>query len=249
MSSRFLFFILCFLCLSNCMAGTIDPYTSDSKYVEYAKGFPFIAKICGDLENGSKFCASAVIIDDHNFLTAAHVVKGASTCSITLHNGESFHISTINISKKFEDSFGVGDIAIGHSDKSFGLKYYPVLYEKDDEENKLCSISGYGLTGTFNTGATFYDGKKRAGSNIVDRIELDMLVCSPSPRTSQDRTSLEFLIASGDSGGGLFIDGKLAGINSCVMAVGKPPCSKYGEESGHTRISKFLQWIKDHKKQ
>jgi secreted trypsin-like serine protease len=59
---------------------------------------------------------------------------------------------------------------------------------------------------------------------------------------------LEFLIASGDSGGGLFIDNKLAGIHSCVMTVGKNPQSKYGEESGHTRISNFIEWIEDNRK-
>jgi hypothetical protein len=59
------------------------------------------------------------------------------------------------------------------------------------------------------------------------------------------KTELEFLIASGDSGGGLFIDNKLAGINSCVMAVDKKPDSTYNDESGHTRISKFIGWIKE----
>jgi hypothetical protein len=63
------------------------------------------------------------------------------------------------------------------------------------------------------------------------------------------KTSLEFLIASGDSGGGLFIDGKLAGINSCIMAVNGSPKSDYRTESGHTRISINLDWILENTKE
>jgi hypothetical protein len=112
----------------------------------------------------------------------------------------------------------------------------------------VCSISGYGVTGTFVTGGIKIDGKKRAGSNIINHVDRDLLVCDPSPRSHNSRiTELEFLIASGDSGGGLFIDGKLAGINSCVMRVGGSPKSTYNEESGHTRISKFISWIKENK--
>jgi hypothetical protein len=241
---RFLSILLFF---SFASAGTIDPSTSDSKYVEYGTKFHSVVKICGSYEDGSLFCASASLIDDHNFLTAAHVVKGAVVCFVTVDEA-SFPIKHIVIHKTFEDKFGVGDIAIGYSEKPFGLRYYPPLYENENEVGKLCSMSGYGLTGTFYTGVYKSDNKKRAGSNIIDSIDKDMLICSPSKRTDKDYTSLEFMIGSGDSGGGLFIDGKLAGINSCVMAIDRSPRSKYGEQSGHTRISKFIEWINEHKK-
>ena len=57
---------------------------------------------------------------------------------------------------------------------------------------------------------------------------------------------MEFLIASGDSGGGMFINGKLAGINSFVTAADGTTNSDYGDECCHTRISIFAKWIKDH---
>lgn len=222
--------------------GTIDPSIPDDKYVEYAKDFKYIYKICGTDNDGKLFCASAVAIEPHWILTAAHVVKGHRTC-ILHREDKAYEVKEIIIHKDFEKGeFGIADIAIGYISEDLGLDFYPSLYETEDEVGKVCSISGYGFTGTFNTGSVKHDGKQRAGSNKIDHTEKDFLICSPS---RQNKTALEFLIASGDSGGGLFIGNKLAGINSCVLAADKNPNSTYGDESGHTRISKFIPWIKE----
>lgn len=229
------------------IAGTIDPSIPDSKYISYGSQFEYVGKLCGTYNDGSKFCASAVAIDDHFILTAAHVVKDSNSCTFII-NDKSFCLSDVTYHKDFDnEDFGTSDIAIGYSKESFGLEFYPPLYIDDDENNKLCCISGYGITGNFHTGSIHSDNKKRAGSNMIDSIQKNMLICSPSKRGEKGYTELEFLIAPGDSGGGLFIDGKLAGINSCVMAVERAPKSVYKDESGHTRVSKFINWIKEYK--
>lgn len=233
-------------------AGTIDPAVPDTKYIEYAKDFHYIGKVCGTYKDRTKFCASAVAIDDHHILTAAHVVKNYNECTVSFDKDttKKFVITNIVIHKDFdEDKFGVADIAIGYSKDPFSLDFYPSLYDTSDEIGKVCCMSGYGLTGTFITGAVKSDDKKRAGSNTIDDIQYDMLICSPSRSGDKNKTSLEFIIASGDSGGGLFIANKLAGINSCVMTTGKSqkPSSSYNNESGHTRVSKFIPWIKEHR--
>lgn len=238
--------IFIFLISSLCISGTIDPSTPDKLYIEYGEKFPYVVTICGSYNDNSLFCASAVLIDDHHLLTAAHVVNNSKTCTVTIGN-KKYIISTVIINKDFDKEFGCGDIAIGYSENSFDLSFYPSLYNNDDELGKLCCIAGYGLTGNFNTGSIKHDGKKRAGSNTIDSAFKDVIVCDPSRRNDSNYTSLEFCIASGDSGGGLFIDGKLAGINSAIMASNKSPNSKYGEESCHTRISKFIGWINENK--
>lgn len=241
------FLVFCLLICSfglNTIAGTIDPNIPDSKYLEYAKDFKCVYKICGTYKDGTLFCASAVVIDSHWVLTAAHVVKDQKICLIS-KDDKAHEITEVFIHQSFKDEgFGNADIALCYVDDDIGLDFYPKLYEDNDEVNKVCAISGYGLTGTFFTGAIKSDGNQRAGSNHIDEIQGDLLICTPSSRTSKKRSSLEFLIGSGDSGGGLFIDGRLAGINSCVLAADRKPDSTYGDEAGHTRVSKFVEWIK-----
>lgn len=234
---------------SSLFAGTRDPRVSDQTHLDYAKAFIFVGKLHGDAENDIKYCGSAVAIDDHHILTAAHVVDNSLNCHFEI-DGKNFCITHVIIHKDFDaKKWGTGDIAIGYSEKPFNLEFYPKLYTEDNEVGKTCSIAGYGFTGTFITGANLHDDQKRAGSNIIDGITHDLLVCDASNGTSDDiSTTLEFLIASGDSGGCLLINNQLAGINSCVMSIDKSPQSKYNEESGHTRISKFIDWINKNKR-
>lgn len=237
-----LILIFSFIFSGHLFAGTIDPHTPDSKYVEFGKDFKYVYKICGTYENDGLFCASAVAIDPHWVLTAAHVVKGAKIC-IVHQEEKAFLIHQVFIHEEFNDGkFGLNDIALCYVDEDLGLDFYPPLHEDNNEVGKTCTISGYGCTGTFSTGAKKSDSLRRGGSNKIDGIDRDLLICSPS---LENRTELEFMIASGDSGGGLFIGNKLAGINSCVIALDKSPDSTYGDECGHTRISKYVNWIRN----
>jgi len=225
-------------------AGTIDPFTDDAKYVEYGKKIKYVYQLCGVYQNQSLFCASGVAINDRWVLTAAHVIKNAKLCGLNNElNKETILVEDFFVHENFDDEFGVADIGLVYLSKDLNLDFYPSLYDKDDEVGKLCCISGYGLTGTFFTGQIKGDNIKRAGSNIIDSIDKHLLLCSPS--LIEGTTELEFLIASGDSGGGLFIDGKLAGINSCVFRNSTArPKSAYGSDAGHTRISLYTDWIK-----
>ncbi|NBW58713.1 hypothetical protein EBR43_13250, partial [bacterium] len=231
MIKKLILFSLVFFTM-NVFAGTRDPSVSDDKYIEHGKQFNFVGQLEGSYKDGSMYMGSAVAIDDHHILTAAHVVKTSISATFIIDKKQ-FIIRDIKYHKNFDpDRFGPGDIAIGYSTKSFGLDKYPDLYVSDKEVGSECSIAGYGITGTFETGAKNSDLKLRAGTNIIDEIENDVLVCSAS---ETNKTKLEFLIASGDSGGGLFIDGKLAGINSSIMTSDKNPNSSYNDESCHTR--------------
>lgn len=240
---KFLLLFLFLILSSNLIAGTVDPNTPDEKYIQYAKDFHCILKICGEYQDNSVFCASSVAIKPNWVLTAAHVVKNHKVVLVKLEGDRVLELDTIICHKDFEEKkFGFCDIALGYTKKDLNLKFYPEIYEDKDEVGKICCISGWGSTGTFSSGANKHDGKRRAGSNKIDSIDRNLLICTPS---SANKTSLEFIISHGDSGGGLFIDNKLAGINSCVMAIDKQPNSNYSDEAGHTRLSLFKEWIEE----
>lgn len=226
------------------LAGTISPNGDDEKHLEYGSKFHSVLGLCGIDNDDKLFCGSAVAIHPEWVLTAAHVVHNSKHCGVNIGDNSVILIDKIIIHKDFNGDFGKADIALCKLTKKLDLTFYPKLYNNDDELGKICSIAGYGLTGNFNTGAIKSDEKKRAGSNIIDKLDQDLLICTPS-KPNENKTALEYIICSGDSGGGLFIGNELAGINSCVIASDKIPDSTYNDEAGHTRISKFVDWIEE----
>jgi hypothetical protein len=242
----FRFLLLIFFILSGVQlgfTGTIDPNTPDSKHVEYGSKFHSVVKICC-FDGKGLSCGSAVIISPNWIVTAAHVVENCHSWSITVGD-EQYKIDKMIIHEEYKtEVFGYNDIALGHLEKEIKLEHYPELYKDSDEVGKICSMAGWGFTGTFNTGIEKSDGKRRGGSNFIDRTERKILVCSPSKK-NEKTTELEYLIGSGDSGGGLFIGNKLAGIHSSVIGYDGKPNSTYTDESCHTRVSLFHNWIKE----
>lgn len=245
---RYLFITLLFFLCSISIGGTIDPNKTDDRYIDYGKKFACVYKLRCMTNDGILYYASAVAIDDNWILTAAHVLSNSKDTKIIIGD-EIINVDKIITHKNFVfANYGYYDIALCHVEKSFNLNFYPELYTDKDEIGKVCSVAGFGYYGTFKTGAVSSDGNRRAGSNIIESIDRQLLICKPSKPNDGNITELEFMIANGDSGGGLFIQNKLAGINSCVMAVDKKTDSNYGDEGCHTRISLFVDWIKSNKK-
>jgi len=232
-------------------AGTIHPKTPDEKHVEYGNQFPFIARMCVQGNDASKqWAASAVLIAPHWALTAAHVTNTATSVFIVSETHKKpIKVLTIIQHEDYSASkSGYADISLCYIEEDFGLKFYPALYTAHNESGKICSIAGYGITGNFARG--MFNEKdqppivRRGGTNRIDECSAGVLFCSPS---NKNRTELEFLICPGDSGGGLFIDNKLAGINSFIMYYGNDrPMAAYGTSAGHTRVSAYVAWIKQH---
>lgn len=226
-----------------CLAGTIDPNINDSKYIEYGSKHGCVQRLKYD----SKI-ASCVIIQPNIALTAAHVIVNAKNPTVLLDNNKEIKIKNVIFPEKFlqnKDKIGLSDfdIAICHLDGDVDLDYFPKLFEDYDELDSVCGIAGFGITGKYNGSQRVYDGKRRAGSNIIDKVDSFTLECSVD---GGRKTSLEFLISPGDNGGGLFIDKKLAGINSLIYTYSKDknPNSDLNDRSVHVRISKHVVWIK-----
>jgi hypothetical protein len=240
-SSIFHIILLSLSLINTTIAGTIDPKSKDEDHISYGAKYNSVVVLCS-LKNEQLYKASAVIIKPQWILTAAHAVYDHHDHHI-IYNDEKTFIDKIILPTDFNiKKFGYKDLALGRLSKQVVIDICPELYSKTDEIGQITSIVGYGDTGTFSTGSTIRDNLKRGGTNTIDYIENDLLVCSV---LNIPHTPMEFLIASGDSGGGLFIDNKLAGINSGIWNNNNTtkPKSTYSTQSGHTRISQFKNWI------
>jgi len=237
--------IIIFVGLSTFLnSGTIDPKVQDKKYIEYGNRHECVVRIAGKFKENNNielpFTASAVIIKPKAVLTAAHVVQPSTESHIIL-NDKKIKILGFIIPNKYTDKeLTQFDIALCILEEEAKINFYPELYDKDDEIGKVCSISGFGMSGTHISGININDNRKRAGSNIIENIFKGMLLTSVN---TNKKTALEFLIANGDSGGGLFIDQKLAGINSAIMTSDKKLDSNINDEGLHTRVSIHKKWI------
>jgi V8-like Glu-specific endopeptidase len=241
---RIFFVILSLVYGINCFSGTIDPNTPDKHYIEYGLKFPYVVQLMGKKTDDSPYSGSAVAYGPNIVITAAHLFHENKEAAIICNN-KVIPIKKIIVHKDYNyNKFGKHDIAICLLSEDIGLDWYPEIYTDDAEVGSICSMAGFGATGTFVTGIKKQNAGKRAGSNFIDATDPFLLFCSPS--LSHKKTQLEFLIAPGDSGGGLFIGNKLAGIHSGVIEdkpnKGK---SKYGAVSIHTRVSVYKDWIKD----
>jgi hypothetical protein len=252
--------LILFLCTillsSNLIAGTIDPTIDDSKYVEYGKKFPNVVQVVA-MKDGSPNIGSATVIKPNWAITSAHIVDGDNAVVFLITDEIASKASKVIIHKSFNKEKTRADVALIKLEKNMTFDSYPELYEDQNEIGLECSMSGYGKTGTFITGAIRVDGLKRAGKNRISSISKvsvydkstnnfltftgDMLICSS--KKGKSSTNLDFLIAGGDSGGGLFIDGKLAGINCCILFDDESGDADYGDDNGFMRISHYRDWI------
>ncbi len=153
------------------------------------------------------------------------------------------------------------------------------IYRNSDELNQIFTRVGYGLPGTGATGTNNYgESIKRFGKNIYDALG-DIFAESPVEHTTilpgtqlafdfdsgkpendvfgqeygleQLGVNLEVNSTAGDSGGPVFIDGKIAGITSYGFSPGTKGIdvdnisgnSNFGEYSVDTRISAYASYI------
>lgn len=250
--ARLLRFVIILLATSRLvMAGTMDPNTPEEKYLEFGKQFPSVVRLRARVKCTNPKCpqkehdqfGSAVVIRPHWLLTAAHVVNNTFEQTAVTADGKEYPLVRVVQHKDYEENrVGWHDVALAYSPEDFKLDFYTPLYAEQDELGKAITIAGFGSYGTFTAGITHAsDGKRRAGHNVIDGAADAVLFCTPT--AGRGRMPLEFLIAPGDSGGGMFIGNRLAGINSFLLHADKTGNGNYGDEAAFTRISLYRDWV------
>jgi hypothetical protein len=238
--------LLIFFVLSSvALAGTTEDGIPDSRYLAYGQSFQaYTCQLSGMNVANSFQVGTCTLIAPDWALTAAHVVHDLTSASVVTDAGR-HRVDRIFIHQGWADVYAEHDIALVHVVTPFGLKRYPPLTDGSEQLGSVVSAAGYGVTGKLSQGYDRGDFKIRAGTMRLSGAERSVYVCE----IRRDGSPLPYCIAPGDSGGPLWgtaADGRtvIVGVNSYTARTGKAPVrSRVGDESGHTRVSLYRDWI------
>ncbi len=256
-------FLLGVCSLRPARGGTIRHDRADSSYTSLAASYPAVGAL-----TWSSYICSATLIDDNWILTAGHCLDevGLSASDWTFDlsdSGGGVHVGAerfVNPGWTGELSDGT-DIALLRLATTETTVAPAAINTNTSEVGGTATHVGYGRTGTGLTGMNTSAGTRRAGNNVVDidgssvsgyndKVlfeDFDSGSAADNWSGSAAQLDLEYLIASGDSGGALFMDlgagDVVAGVHSFIASVDGNLNADYGDISGSTRVSSYASWI------
>lgn len=257
------------LSTGSALAGVIRHDVADSNYLSLGADPQYdpVGRITFGSGSGS---GSGVLVGDNWFLTAAHNVYSSFVANTpanvrftvggNLYLGDEIVVHPGYVSGTPTNG---NDLALVRLSAPVPNVAPADVSTSGSEIGEEGTFVGFGRTGTGLTGATVSSSAKRGGTNVLD-ITADAfnpawssnIVLSDfdnpdsaaySSWGSATPTALEILTATGDSGGGVFVDlgsgPQLVAITSFVLTNADGLSSGYGDAVGATRLAGHAEWI------
>jgi secreted trypsin-like serine protease len=218
----------------------------------------------GSLSTSTGF-SSGTLIASNYVLTAAHSVFGAPASSVRFTvGGQTYFGSEVFILPGYTGDLLAGnDLAIVRLTSHVTNVTPAALNSNTNEKGLVGTMVGFGATGTGDTGyKSGTAGTKRAGQNVLDEfgdffanVNIAVVMSDfdhpdiPGLSTFGSSTplDLEYSVAPGDSGGGLFVDfgsgPVLAAVHSWIYGRDGTNNASYGDLMGSVRVSIHYNWI------
>ena len=231
-------------------AGTIRHDRSDLQYRNLANQFSSVGKLSLSGSSGGWLC-SGTLLNSTWLVTAAHCLDNVQSGTFSIGgsnyniNGAITHSGWLNTNRNPGAGYDLGLFRLSRPVTNVTAAS---LFTGSNEDKQIGTYVGFGATGTGLTGYTSGSaGTKRAGQNTIElgsRLGFsDRVLISDFDSPLNAALNLEYNLAPGDSGGGLFINGLLAGVNSFISATDGSVDADYGDISAATRVSSFASWI------
>jgi hypothetical protein len=257
-----------------------------------------VVEIIVTATDGSQWLGSgSVLMDGIHILTAAHVVVGDTGTEVPAQiqvifptasseaSDASFNVNPNNVTYTFNAQLGVNAFANPNFDGDpldggdVGIITLPQaapasvqrydIARQDTALGQVCTMVGYGLTGTGAAGSTVdSEGTEHVGQNKYDATDTllggagDTLIFEFSSGQAKNDVfgqvfgihdlglgAAEADIAPGDSGGPEFVNGLIAGINDYIYEIPGPwdavagLNSSFGEIGGAVNVALYATWI------
>ncbi len=193
--------------------------------------YPSVVFIASEVPDGVASC-TATFVNDSQVVSAAHCVEGTSSSSPAIYlvkqtivNGQPQLTALAkavkwvrNPSYNFDDGVNNLDISVITFPENSAPATSTITKAVPKSGDEL-TIVGYGNNRNYIDGSGEFTGsgagKKRVGTNTVAAVTDGMIQFIGAPEASSDLTLGDYALSgSGDSGGPLFINGRLAGVTS-----------------------------------
>lgn len=231
----------------------------------------------GQVLFGSSGCSGSLLSTGIHFLTAAHCVGSfVGTATVNLHNGTnsfSYTSTKIAVNPNFNSFSNGADMAVVTLNQVADSSIQRLsLYTGSGELNQEVTVIGLGRRGVGSSGSSTSSFlttngllDRRQGTNIVDSLLNNAVLFfdfddpmnpNRSSLGQSSATTLEAILAPGDSGGPVLINGQIAGVNSFISCLPGTftACStsfdvdgvlnsSYGERWGASRVSIYTDWL------